>query len=129
MAIAQSPTDRASAWLVNAWTTVKKQGKSAADRVVRESPAKFKDIKKQVQSVTRICAKGIDSLDLDGKKRVVEQLWRVRSSLNLLALANPNTLTYVGVDPDQVTGLLSTVNTSWASVAKRYPDIVKSIRA
>ncbi len=125
--VAQSPVDRASGWLANAWKSVKKEGKAAADRVVKESPARFKELKSQVQTIAKTCENTIANLDLEGKQRVIEQLWRIRSSVNLLALTNPNSLSYVGVDPDQVTGMMSTVNTSWSNVSKRYPNLVRNL--
>lgn len=126
--VTQSPTDRATTWLKNAWSTVQQQGKAAADRIVRESPERFKEIKKTAVRVCDDCSKKIAGLDLESRKRLILQLWQVRGSVNLLSLTNPNTLAIIGLDPDDVIALNRRVSGVWTNVAKAYPDVVKSLK-
>ena len=124
VAVAQDPI----AWLKKSWATVNREGKAAADRLIKESPARFKDIKKQAATVSKKAESSLAGLDLEGKTRVITELWRVRSSINLLSLANPNTLSLVGIDPDQVIAMTKQLDSTWATVARDYPEILKSLR-
>ena len=92
-------------WVHDAWNTVQKEGKPAAERIAKQWPKRFQDIKTTVGSLNKKAHDTIDSMNLEQKKQMLLELWRVRKSLDLLTLLNPDVLHAVtGLD---TTGLKS----------------------
>lgn len=94
-----SPVETGMSWLRSAWTKVQKEGKAAAEQVVKETPEAFKALPKKVTAMTDRATKLYKSMDLEDKKAFVVELWRVRQSLNLMALLDPDVLQQLtGID-------------------------------
>lgn len=92
----QSAGQQALGWLQQQWKRVEDSGRPMAERIVREFPARFKDMEAQVANATASVAKYSqnfsDDHHLDQKKTLLLELWRVRGSLNLLSLLSPEML-------------------------------------
>lgn len=106
-------------WVHDAWKTVQDQGKPAAERLVRQFPKRFQGMKQQVAALSKRVHDKIADLDLEQKRAIVVELWRMRKSLDLLTLLRPEVLqSLTGLDTsglasleEQVKGLMSVVQT------------------
>lgn len=95
----QTPWEQGTAFVNKAWQKVQSQGASAAESAVRQAPARFRDVKRQVQSVSKQVQRMAKSARLEEKKNLALQLWEIRGSLDLMALLNPDTLeALTGID-------------------------------
>jgi hypothetical protein len=94
--------EQGASWIQGAWTSVQKQGKPAAEKVVREFPERFKAIPKRAAELHKRYSKSVADLKLEERKAMIQELWRVRQSLNLMALLDAGVL-------EQVTGIDSKI--------------------
>jgi hypothetical protein len=107
---AQAAASQSAKWISVQWGKVQAHGKPMADRIVREFPAQFKNIPAQVTHLAELTAQISDPTRLGEKQRLLAELWRVRGSLNLLALCSPELVQQVsGLDMRQVAFLQSQV--------------------
>lgn len=105
-AAAQTWSDRAAsaeqaslAWLHHAWNVVQQEGAPAAERVIQEAPKKFKAVRKNLEGLSKKVAQFADGHHLQEKKALLLEFWRIRDSVNIMALLNPDTLeTLTGID-------------------------------
>lgn len=97
---AQTPdtTQRAVAWLQTQWTRVQEEGRPVAEKIVRQFPGRFRSVRAQVARLSQLATQVANPTRLNEKKDLMLELWRVRGSLNLLALCSPDVI-------HQVTGL------------------------
>jgi hypothetical protein len=95
---AKTPLEQGASWLQSAWTTVQKQGKPAAEKVVREFPERFKGLPKRTAELQKRFSKSIGNLKLEEKRAMLQELWRIRQGLNLMALVDSGLL-------EQLTGI------------------------
>jgi hypothetical protein len=79
-------------WVHDAWKTVQDQGRPAAERLVRQFPKRFQAVKQQVADLSKTVHSKIAAMDLEQKRNLVVELWRVRKSLDLMTLLNPDLL-------------------------------------
>lgn len=116
----QSPLDRATSWLSTQWTRVQKEGRPAAERAVRQFPTRFKDLKSQVARLSTVAGQFSDAHHLEERKAFLLELWRVRGSLNLLALCSPEVIHQVtGLDMKTLTALQSQIAAARERVGER----------
>lgn len=94
----QTATQGAVSWLQQQWKRVEDSGRPMAEKIVREFPQRFKDMKAQVANVSKLTASFSEAHQLPQKQALLVELWRVRGSLNLLSLLSPDIL-------HQLTGL------------------------
>jgi hypothetical protein len=95
----QGLAERGWHWVQGAWKTVQKQGKPAAERVVREFPDRFKAIPKRASELHKRFNKSVADLKLEEKKAMIEELWRIRQGLNVMALLDSGLLAQLtGID-------------------------------
>ena len=105
-------------WVHDAWKTVQEEGRPAAERIVKEWPKRFQDIKATVGELNKKAHDKVDAMNLEQKKQMLLELWRVRKSLDLLTLLKPDVLHSVtGLDTsglkaleDQAASLTSVVS-------------------
>ncbi len=92
-------------WVHDAWKTVQDQGRPAAARIVKQWPQRFRAVKQTVADLTKTVHDRIAAMDLEQKRQVALELWRVRKSLDLMTLLEPDVLhSLTGLD---TTGLAS----------------------
>jgi hypothetical protein len=104
-------------WIHDAWKTVQDQGKPAAEKLVRQFPKRFQDMKQQVATMSKRVHDKVVQFDVEQKRTMVIELWRMRKSLDLLTLLRPEVLqSLTGLDTsglaaleDQVKGLMNLV--------------------
>jgi len=99
---------QALSWMQNQWTRVQKEGRASAEKIVRAYPNRFRDLKVQVARMSELAGQFSDAHRLAEKKALLEQLWQVRGSVNLLALCSPDVIhELTGMDLQQITALQS----------------------
>jgi hypothetical protein len=117
----ETPVQSGLSWFRSAWTKVQKEGRVAAEQIVRETPETFKALPKKVASMTHRAAEVYQGMKLEDKKEFVVELWRVRQSLNLMALLDPQVL-------EQLTGIDAKVlKTATANANRLYAQLAKSL--
>lgn len=101
-ASAQLPTwDGMVASAKQTWKQAVDAGRPLAMRIAKEAPERFQLAKKQAMSLVKQAQKYANSGDLQHKKEIAAELWRVRGSLDLMAMLDPATLKMFGIDvPD-----------------------------
>ena len=93
-------------WVQDAWKTVQTQGKPAAERIVRQFPKRFKTVKQQVADLSKTVHDRIAAMDLEQKKNLAVERWKVRKSLDLMTLLQPEVLqSLTGLDPNDLSSL------------------------
>ncbi|MGV3614866.1 MAG: hypothetical protein ACO1SV_05985 [Fimbriimonas sp.] len=97
-ASAQTPLEQGTSFFQNAWKRVQSEGPAAAERLVRATPERFKKVKARVGELSKLTADWADEKRLEERKNLVMELWRVRGSLDLMSLLNPDVL-------EQLTGI------------------------
>ena len=103
---AQSASSPQSRWqsalksIKAGWSRVIQEGRPAAERLVKLAPEKYKDIKIQIGHFTEKLAKTPEVKAFQDKKDLVLELWRIRASLDLLALLDSDNLKAItGMEP------------------------------
>lgn len=97
-------------WVHDAWKTVQEKGRPAAEQFVRQWPKRFQSVKKEVADLTKTVHDKVAAMDLEQKKNVALELWRVRKSLDLMALLDPSVLhSLTGLDTATVASMESQV--------------------
>lgn len=101
-AAAQLPSwDSVVATAKSVWKKTVDAGRPLAMRIARETPERFRLAKKQAFDLVKRAQKYAAGMDLDQKRALAVELWRVRGSLDLMALLDPQTLKMFGIDvPD-----------------------------
>jgi hypothetical protein len=95
---AQTPLEQGQSFFQNAWKRVQSEGPAAAERLVRAAPERFKKVKGRVGELTKLTQQWTEERKLEEKKNLALELWRVRGSLDLMSLLNPDVL-------EQLTGI------------------------
>ena len=84
-----------------AWKKSVEAGKPLAERIAREAPERFRLAKKQALTLVAQAERYAKSGDLEQKRALAVELWRVRGSLDLMSMLTPQTLKTFGIDvPD-----------------------------
>ena len=108
---AQSPSwDGFVATARAAWQKTVDAGRPLAERIARETPGRFRLAKKQAMALVARAEAYAKSGDLEGKRALAAELWRVRGSLDLMAMLNPQTLKLFGIDVPDLARLRADVN-------------------
>ncbi|RYG22423.1 hypothetical protein EON82_17140 [bacterium] len=93
-----------------AWKKTVEAGKPLAEQIAKETPERFRIAKNQALSLVRRAEKMANGADLQHKKELAAELWRVRGSLDLMALLDPQTLKMFGIDVPDLNKLRANVN-------------------
>ena len=116
---AKGPVETGMSWLRSAWSSVEKQGRPAAEKAIKEMPKFFSGLPKRVTQMTDKAAKVYKDMKLEDKKAFVLELWRVRQSLNLMALLDPEVLqNLTGIDAKVLKTAMDTANKLYAQLTK-----------
>lgn len=101
-----NPTTETLTFLRQSWSLVSKDGPKALNAAKLHWPDQVRRVKDEVSTLQSKCDKGVSQLGLTEKVALVGELWRVRSSINLLALLDPQMLHNVtGLDPKALDNL------------------------
>jgi len=104
----QKPAQQTSfmEWVNGAWKKVQEQGRPAAEKIVRQWPKRFQAVKQEVADLSKTVRDKVVAMDLEQKKNLVIELWRVRKSLDLLTLLQPDVLhSLTGLDTSGLASL------------------------
>lgn len=108
---AQLPTwDSMVATAKTAYRKTLEAGKPLAERIAKEAPERFRVAQKQATALVSRAQKYAASGDVQQKKTLALELWRVRGSLDLMSLLDPQTLHMLGIDVPNLTKLRADVN-------------------
>ncbi len=108
---AQMPSwDGVVASAKTAWKKTVEAGRPLAERIAREAPERFRLAQRQAMGLVAQAQKYANSGDVQQKRALAAELWRVRGSLDLMALLDPQTLHMFGVDVPDLTKLRASVN-------------------
>ena len=86
-----------------AWKRTVEAGRPLAERVAREAPQRFRLAQRQAMGLVAQAQRYATSGDVEKKKELAVELWRVRGSLDLMALLDPQTLKTLGIDVPDLT--------------------------
>jgi hypothetical protein len=106
-------------WVHDAWKTVQEQGRPAAERLVRQWPKRFQSVKQQVADLSKTVRDKVVAMDLEQKRNLVVELWRVRKSLDLMTLLQPELL-------HSLTGLDTSALASLETQVQRMTSVVQA---
>ncbi len=120
LATAQSPLEQGQAFFQSAWKRVQAEGPAAAERIVRAAPERFRKVKGRVAELQRMTREWADEKRLDERKNLAIELWRIRGSLDLMALLNPEVMeSLTGVDAKTLRQLRAQVDRAQATLGKK----------
>lgn len=109
---APSATEQAVGWLRTQWARVEKAGAPMAQQILQQYPARFADMQAQVARVRKLADRFSHDHKLPEKQALLQELWRVRGSLNLMALCSPDMVEQLtGLDTNQVKRMQSELAT------------------
>lgn len=101
---------RAMTWARKSTYAAAKGGRAYAEGLVRKSPKTFASIQNEVSGLAKRVTKNGALRDLDEKRRYVAELWRLRASLDLMALLDAHTLQMLtGIDAKMIETLQRTL--------------------
>lgn len=110
-ASAQAPTwQSVVATAKTAWKKTVEAGKPLAQRIAKEAPERFRLAQKQATSLVAQAQKYATTGDLGQKRALAAELWRVRGSLDLMSMLDPQTLRMLGIDVPDLAKLRAAVN-------------------
>lgn len=114
---AQMPSwDDVVATAKTAWKKTVEAGRPLAQRIAKEAPERFRLAQKRATELVARAQKYANSGDLEQKRALAAELWRVRGSLDLMALLDPQTLHMIGIDVPDLTKLRAAVNRQLAKL-------------
>jgi hypothetical protein len=106
----QTATEASLTWFRNAWTSVRRDGPVAAEKLVRDFPERFKDLPKQAAELQQRASRLSSGLQLEERRTLLMELWRVRHAINVMALLEPRLLEHLtGVDPETLRAMTAHV--------------------
>ncbi len=97
-------------WVHDAWKTVQDQGKPAAEKIVRQFPKRFQGMKEHVSELSKTIHNKVKEFDVEQKRNLMVELWRMRKSIDLLTLLRPDVLqSLTGLDTTGLAAMEDTV--------------------
>lgn len=99
-----------------AWARTVEAGRPYAQRIAREAPERFLAAKRQATALLAQAQHYANSSDLKQKRALAAELWRVRGSLDLMSLLDPQTLHLFGIDVPDLAKLRAAVNAQLAKL-------------
>lgn len=97
--IDQKTMDQGAGMLRQAWKQVQEKGPAAAEQVIRQAPQQFKEIRVQTDRAVAQVNRWAKEKRLDERKNLALELWRIRGSLDLMALLESDILHEItGID-------------------------------
>lgn len=111
--------DKGIDWAVGMWNRAQKEGKPFAERTIKQAPDYYKGIQKSLTDFAKRVEKGDIARTFDEKKKLVTELWRMRSAINLMSLLDPGVLKQVtGIDTKKFADMLKQLQKTESKLAK-----------
>jgi Skp family chaperone for outer membrane proteins len=93
-------------WFQKTWKQVEKQGRPAAERIVRQAPAQFKAVQANLAGLTEKVAAVAQPKDLDQKKALLLEFWRLRHCVSIMSMLTPANLEMLtGIDQKELAAM------------------------
>lgn len=106
LAVAQTtpdPAQETTRFLRRAWSLVRKKGPKALESAQLAWPDEIRGVRRRVQEFSRSLVGRFEGSGLQERTRMIAELWRIRGSLNLLAMLSPEGLKLVtGLDVSEL---------------------------
>lgn len=119
----QNQAEQAWGFVRSSWASVQKEGRAASDRIVKAFPDRFKGVPEDARKFIGRWEKQVSSLNLEDRKRLALELWRIRGSLNLLSLASPTTLRMIGIDVGPLEKLSTEFMKMSEGLIRKWPEL------
>lgn len=111
--------DKGIDWAVGMWKRAEKEGKPFAEKTIKNAPEYYKGIQKSLTNFAKRVEKGDIAKSVDEKKKLITELWRMRSALSLMSLLDPETLKQLtGVDTKKFAEMQKTLQKTESKLAK-----------
>ncbi|MEI7576287.1 MAG: hypothetical protein WCK51_05290 [Armatimonadota bacterium] len=111
--------DKGIDWAVGMWKRAEKEGRPFAEKTIKQAPNYYKGVQKSLTDFAKRVEKGDIAKTMDEKKKLITELWRMRSAINLMSLLDPQVLKQLtGVDTKKFTEMQQTLQKTESKLAK-----------
>lgn len=111
--------DKGIDWAVGMWKRAEKEGRPFAEKTIKQAPNYYKGVQKSLTDFANRVEKGDIAITIDEKKKLITELWRMRSAINLMSLLDPQVLKHLtGVDTKKFTEMQKTLQKTESKLAK-----------
>ena len=111
--------DKGIDWAVGMWNRAQKEGKPFAEKAIKKAPEYYKGVQKSLTDFAKRVEKGDIAKTMEEKKKLITELWRMRSAINLMSLLEPETLKQLtGIDTKKFTEMQKTLQKTESKLAK-----------
>lgn len=111
--------DRGIDWAVGMWKRAEKEGRPFAEKTIKQAPNYYKGVQKSLTDFAKRVEKGDIAKTMDEKKKLITELWRMRSAINLMSLLDPQVLKQLtGVDTKKFIEMQKTLQKTESKLAK-----------
>ena len=111
--------DKGIDWAVGMWKRAEKEGRPFAEKTIKQAPNYYKGVQKSLTDFAKRVEKGDIAKTMDEKKKLITELWRMRSAINLMSLLDPQVLKQLtGVDTKKFTEMQKTLQKTESKLAK-----------
>jgi hypothetical protein len=111
--------DKGIDWAVGMWNRAQKEGKPFAEKTIKQAPSYYKGIQTSLTDFARRVEKGDIAKTIEDKKKLVSELWRMRSAINLMSLLDPGVLKQLtGIDTSKFSEMQKTLQKTESKLAK-----------
>lgn len=111
--------DKGIDWAVGMWNRAQKEGKPFAEKTIKQAPSYYTGIQTSLTDFARRVEKGDIAKTIEDKKKLVSELWRMRSAINLMSLLDPGVLKQLtGIDTSKFSEMQKTLQKTESKLAK-----------
>jgi hypothetical protein len=111
--------DKGIDWAIGLWNRAEKEGKPFAEKTIKQAPAYYKGIQKSITEFAKRVERGDVAKSIQEKKKLVTELWHMRSAINLMSLLDPAVLKQLtGFDTKQFGEMQKTLQKTESKLAK-----------
>ncbi|MDH4389380.1 MAG: hypothetical protein QE269_11715 [Fimbriimonas sp.] len=111
--------DKGIDWAIGLWKRAEKEGRPFAEKTIKQAPAYYKGIQKSLTDFAKRVERGDVAKSIEEKKKLVTELWHMRSAINLMSLLEPAVLKQLtGFDTKQFGEMQKTLQKTESKLAK-----------
>ena len=111
--------DKGIDWAIGMWKRAEKEGRPFAEKTIKQAPNYYKGVQKTLTEFATRVEKGDIAKTMDEKKKLITELWRMRSAINLMSLLDPQVLKQLtGVDTKKFTEMQKTLQKTESKLAR-----------
>jgi hypothetical protein len=111
--------DKGIDWAIGLWKRAEKEGKPFAEKTIKQAPAYYRGIQKSLSNFAKRVERGDIAKSMEEKKKLVTELWHMRSAINLMSLLDPAVLKQLtGFDTKQLGEMQKTLQKTESKLAK-----------